>query len=425
MSETLFENQLGFVLPVKNESEYIEEWLEYNYAIGVDKFYIYNNESEDRSELLKILEPWIQKKIVDFEDFSGKKVQLAVYNDAIYRHRFDCRYMGFLDADEFIYIKQDKTLLEFVNEVMSKNDDVSGFFMTWRCFGTGGQQKKLPGGVIDRFVTRGDIDFKANRYTKMIVNPRRIRAMNNPHFASFLPEAYSTDEFGNIFDVMIPISGRVENVQVNHYMTKSKEEYIRKRARGRADSLDKHLEGEFELYDQNQIVDTGLRDKWHAMQRNSNMLRVQNANSSKHDERLILGNILQMLEPILSDDMSEENYRGQIEKFTTCFGLVRKCEIISETEKDFLENVSLRAIDFSIRVGDFRTYNIFLLMHLMPELMSSRSEYGWKIVRLCEKIMSRMIPNVRDYNHIEDYVDMFFLQRFLKNISGRGEFDFG
>ena len=57
--------------------------------------------------------------------------------------------------------------------------------------------------------------------------------------------------------------------------------------------------------------------------------------------------------------------------------------------------------------------------------MSSRSEYGWKIVRLCEKIMSRMIPNVRDYNHIEDYVDMFFLQRFLKNISGRGEFDFG
>lgn len=424
MDEIKFENQLGFVLPVKNESEYIGEWLEYNYAMGVDKFYIYNNESEDRSELLKVLEPWIQKKIVDFEDYPGKKVQLAVYDDAIYRHRFDCKYMGFLDADEFIYIKQDKTILEFMEEFLSAYETSAGFVMTWRCFGTGGQKKKLSGGVIDRFVTRGDADFKANRYTKTIINPRRIRGVYNPHYAKFLPDTVCLNEFGQINVDMNHNSGRVDQVQVNHYMTKSVEEYTRKRSRGRADSLEKHLKEEFPLYDQNHITDTGLREKWHAMQKNPRMLRVDSADPSRHDEKLILANILDMLAPILNEDLSPENYFGHIEKFITCFGLIRKCGIISETERDFLENASLRAIDLSIQSGGCRIYNIFLLMHMMAELMSSRSELGWKIVRKCEDLIPRMDSYLKTAGRMEDYVDMFFWQRLLKNIPGRGEFNF-
>ncbi len=420
MNEIKFENQIGFVLPVKNESEYIGEWLEYNYAIGVDKFYIYNNESDDRAALLNVLEPWIQKKIVDFEDYPGKQIQLAVYDDAIYRHRFDCKYMGFLDADEFIYIKQDKSLLDFVNEIMAVDETVSGLVMTWRCFGTGGQKKKLPGGVIDRFVTRGDADFKANRYTKTIINPRRIRGVYNPHYAKFLPHADCLDEFGHRNVDMNHNPGIVENVQVNHYMTKSVEEYMRKRN----DSQEKHLEEEFAVYDQNHITDVGLREKWNAMREDPRMLRVDSADPSRHDERLILTNVLEMLEPILNEDLSPENYYGQVEKFITCFGLVRKCGIISEVEKDFLENASLRAIEICIRTGSCRVYNIFLLLHMMAELISSKSEYGWKIIRECQELIPKMLPFLQSAGRMEDYVDAFFWQRFLKNIPGRGEFNF-
>ena len=46
----LFENPIAIVACVKNESRYIEEWLDYHYRIGVDKFYIYDNDSEDRSK---------------------------------------------------------------------------------------------------------------------------------------------------------------------------------------------------------------------------------------------------------------------------------------------------------------------------------------------------------------------------------------
>ena len=64
---------------------YIGEWLEYHYKIGVDKFYIYDNDSEDRSELMKILEPWIQKNIVEYFQFPGALSQIPVYIDAIKR----------------------------------------------------------------------------------------------------------------------------------------------------------------------------------------------------------------------------------------------------------------------------------------------------------------------------------------------------
>ena len=47
MSDVLFENEIAFTAAVKNESRYIEEWLEYHYRIGIDKSYIYNDDSEE------------------------------------------------------------------------------------------------------------------------------------------------------------------------------------------------------------------------------------------------------------------------------------------------------------------------------------------------------------------------------------------
>ncbi len=112
MNEVLFENQIGIVCPIKNESRYISEWLDYHYRIGVDRFYLYNNDSEDTEELEKILEPWIQKKIVVYEKFSGLKAQNFVYNLAIKNYQFDCRYMTFIDSDEFIFEFSDRNDVE-------------------------------------------------------------------------------------------------------------------------------------------------------------------------------------------------------------------------------------------------------------------------------------------------------------------------
>ena len=44
-----YKNKLSFVAIVKNEAPYIVEWIEFHRLVGVDKFYIYDNESSENN----------------------------------------------------------------------------------------------------------------------------------------------------------------------------------------------------------------------------------------------------------------------------------------------------------------------------------------------------------------------------------------
>lgn len=43
----------------KNEAPYLKEWIEFNRIVGVEHFYLYNNNSEDNYE--EIIAPYIKK----------------------------------------------------------------------------------------------------------------------------------------------------------------------------------------------------------------------------------------------------------------------------------------------------------------------------------------------------------------------------
>ena len=43
----------------KNEAPYLREWIEFNHIVGVDHFFLYNNNSEDNYE--EIIEPYVKK----------------------------------------------------------------------------------------------------------------------------------------------------------------------------------------------------------------------------------------------------------------------------------------------------------------------------------------------------------------------------
>ena len=43
----------------KNEAPYLKEWIEFNHLVGVEHFYMYNNNSED--DYLAVINPYIEK----------------------------------------------------------------------------------------------------------------------------------------------------------------------------------------------------------------------------------------------------------------------------------------------------------------------------------------------------------------------------
>lgn len=94
---------LAFVLIAKNEAPYIEEWINFHLKQGVSKFIIYDNESTDN--LREVLRPYIEKGIVFYELLRSKRRQNDAYNIALNKYRKNFKYIGFFDADEFVFVR--------------------------------------------------------------------------------------------------------------------------------------------------------------------------------------------------------------------------------------------------------------------------------------------------------------------------------
>ena len=118
VDKKFFLHELSIVAVIKNEAHYLEEWLNYHLAAGVDHFYIYDNESTDNTA--EILEPYIDAQLVDYFSVPGKLMKIPVYNDAVRQFKFATKYMAFIDCNEFIFPKTGQSIVEFVDEILSK-----------------------------------------------------------------------------------------------------------------------------------------------------------------------------------------------------------------------------------------------------------------------------------------------------------------
>ena len=403
---TIFENEIAFVLIIKNESRYIEEWLEYHYRIGVDKFYIYDNDSEDRSELLKILDPWIRAGIVDIKSISGIRMQMPAYNDAIEKHKFDCRYMGFIDTDEFIYIKTGQSLLKILNDHFNQRIEIAGLPINWRMFGTSGRQKYEPIDVIERFIYRTPDDHLENIQIKAIVNPRRIAYIETPHNACYTLGSGCYDLEQNLITKYYNSDNNCDVIQLNHYFTKSEEEFHEKLSRGRADNGD--LRNDHDTSNYNDVEDVGLRNLWR-------QIKSQPLPKPKdHSPQKILENICEMLEPFTNPNVQSEFFKNQIETFLTCFFLVRKSTLIDESERQNLTEFILQLIDRVLRDKQFDAYQIVLLIYAHTELLETKSEIARDIVKRIYSQLPRLIFLAGD---ITMHAQRFYLQQVQKDLA--------
>ena len=231
----------------KNEGPYFKEWIEWHQKQGVEKFYIYDNESTDCTK--EVLAPFIESGVVEYTYFPGQKKQLAAYDDCFERHRLETRWLAVIDLDEFIVPMQYKDIPSFLRPL----EKFSVVEINWLCYGSGGAKTREPGGVMERFKRHSHPEHKLNTHVKSIVDPRRVCTMTGCHEASRI-SGKAADSHGN------PLKkGKVNRVpqqdiiRINHSAVKSYEEFLAKRARGRARVAAQRDLGYFEQYDLNDI----------------------------------------------------------------------------------------------------------------------------------------------------------------------------
>ncbi|MDR2692959.1 MAG: glycosyltransferase family 92 protein [Chitinispirillales bacterium] len=235
----------------KNEGEYFQEWIEWHNKLGVEKFYIYDNESSDNTK--DVLAPYVESGLVEYVYWSRKQVrrsgyewQLSAYDDCFDKHRSDARWIAVIDLDEFIVPIKDRTICEF----LKRFEEFSAVEINWLIYGSGGAKKKEAGDVMERFKYHAALNHVSNRHIKSIIDPRRVCSYIGCHEAARL-SGYAADSHG------VPIKKHFRErepqhdvIRINHYMVKSYEEFLEKRGRGQTRH---HKLGYFDLYDLNDI----------------------------------------------------------------------------------------------------------------------------------------------------------------------------
>jgi len=232
----------------KNEGAYFEEWIEWHKNLGVEKFYIYDNESTDNTK--EVLEPYIKSGLVEYVFWVGKRTQLVVYDDCFEKHRFHARWIAVIDLDEFIVPIKDQTIPDF----LKRFEDFSVVEINWLVYGSGGAEKKEAGSVMERFKYHSEPGHILNRHIKSIVNPRRVLSFIGAHEAARI-SGKAADSHGK--PIKINFRDREPQhdvIRINHYAVKSYEEFLEKRARGSARAaVNRHNFDFFHKYDLNDI----------------------------------------------------------------------------------------------------------------------------------------------------------------------------
>jgi len=136
-----FNNKIVFSTEVKDEDDYIKQWIDFHHNLGIDKFIIYDN--SDKNTLSVLLKKYIdEEKVVLikwpfslFTHENRRTGQTTQQNHSIHAFR-SAKYIGFFDVDEYINMKNHNSIPDLLSNLENNQDlsVISGFQMLCKLF---------------------------------------------------------------------------------------------------------------------------------------------------------------------------------------------------------------------------------------------------------------------------------------------------
>ena len=223
-------SRLAICAIFKNEAAFLLEWIAYHRVVGFDHFYLYDNESTDGGA--DLIRRSNQAPYVTVTEWPPRPGQLPAYRHFIDHHAQACDWVAFIDLDEFLLPLQDRS----VRALLDRIPTASAVLAQWRVFGSSGWEQRPEGLVIDNYTMRTTDAFSANRHVKSIVRCADLLDItDNPH--QFRLRADAADGLGRtIPNIPIQETPCHEGLVINHYQTRSHQDWFEKLGRGRADT---------------------------------------------------------------------------------------------------------------------------------------------------------------------------------------------
>lgn len=221
----------------KSEQDYMEEWLDHHIAQGFEQIYLYCNDpnihlypylAEPKYITYIKLINWIDKKNNGMDT-----IQRQAYTHCVQNYSYQTQFLMMLDLDEFIVpIRTYSTVSDYISSLKSEWDSICAFKIQRYDFGSGGHKTKPLGSVMESYKFHEKVcsSFKTLANTNYIDKSIKFWKV---HDFNFIPNK-SGKIFNSYFgyhETGFPNSCKPNSVNniplvINHYYTKSYDEYI-------------------------------------------------------------------------------------------------------------------------------------------------------------------------------------------------------
>ena len=425
VDKNLFLYDLAVVAIMKNEAPYVKEWLDFHILAGVEHFYIYDNDSPDN--LREILQPYIDAGTVTYIFYPGKARQYEAYNEAIQNYKFFCRYIAFIDADEFIFPQNDKNIVEVVDEILKDNSKAGGLAVNIFYFGSNNLEKAdYSKGVLERFTRRAPVDWiplisdrnlpGGTAHVSTITNPRKVDYFGNPHYAYYFENFNAVNSNGEKVPLFYNDPPLVDKIVMNHYSVKSKEEFFSKVTRGTADNKGNIYNLKlFEKSDHNEIFDDTI-----LKYRDTHQQKIFETLAAKRQR--VYTALLKSLSPTFSKNASKKTFAGKLETFLTCRRLAEYLRetAFNETVGNFFEEMSLEAIHKSL-ASTVTAADLRLLIYELPKILPLKYPAVEKIRQSCLKVIPNFMDTFRRplVNSWQEFIKLNYVLEMLKSFDAK------
>ena len=202
---------------LKNEHQYLDEWIRHHLDVGFDEIYLYEDfgskshaiitDNYSNVHLMQLSEIFDEIKHLH----SDKQNALYIYFYQNYKNVFD--YTAFIDIDEFIMFEDGYDLQMLLNEYQ----DYNGIFLFWKMYNANGIIDNPKSDLLTTYTTISEDDYHDIGWKYKSI----VKMNSDSYFISCheIAGGITTDLSSSKYDITY------SKAWINHYFTKSWEEW--------------------------------------------------------------------------------------------------------------------------------------------------------------------------------------------------------